>query len=251
MTSSRIWIGGGTGGGKSTTARALAVDHGLRRFAIDSFWYAYDVRGAQPRKSPDEQWLETPPEVQAADFEETSRRMMRYALDDLAVLPDVPTVVEGPQVLPDLVPPGEQAVFLDPTPEWQHEVLSTRSMPSSDPARALANRLVKDRLYADRVAALARARSFPVLVMDGSRELAAEVESLLEIPDNRADLAAIRRWENEAAAANIRSWLASPEAPREYYGYPFACECGRVGCDELVEMTIEEFDAAYQVVVHT
>jgi hypothetical protein len=80
------------------------VGHGLRRFAIDSFWYAYDVRWAQPRKSPDEQWLATPPEVQAVEFEETSRRMMRYALGDLAALPDVPTVVEGPQILPDLVP---------------------------------------------------------------------------------------------------------------------------------------------------
>jgi adenylate kinase family enzyme len=251
MTSSRIWIGGGTGAGKSTTARALAVEHGLRRFAIDSFWYAYDARWARPRKSPDEQWLETPPEVQAAEFEETSRRMMRFALDDLAVLPDVPTVIEGPQILPDLVPPDDQAVFLDPTPEWQLSVLSGRSMPSSDPARALANRLVKDRLYADRVTALARAGGFPVIEMDGTRELAAEVESLLDLTDNTADLEAIRRWENEAAAANIRAWLASPEAPREYHGYPFACECGRPGCDELVEMTIEEFGTASRVLVHT
>src|SRR5436305_15139343 len=112
MTGSRIWIGGGTGGGKSTTARALAVRHGLRRFAIDSFWYAYDARWAQPRKSPDEQRLETPPEVQAAEFEETSRRTMRYALDDLTALPHAPTVVEGPQVLPDLVPPADPAVSL-------------------------------------------------------------------------------------------------------------------------------------------
>jgi hypothetical protein len=227
------------------------VGHGLRRFAIDSFWYAYDVRWAQPRKSPDEQWLATPPEVQAVEFEETSRRMMRYALGDLAALPDVPTVVEGPQILPDLVPAGEQAVFLDPTPEWQREVLSPRLMPSSDPARALEARLVKDRLYADRVAALAREHGFPVLVMDGDRDLAAEVESLLEIPENYTDLTAIRRWENEAAAANIRAWLASPEAPREHLGYTFACECGRFGCDELAEMTIEEFDAASQVIVHT
>ena len=250
MTSSRIWIGGGTGGGKSTTARALAVRHGLRRFAIDSFWYAYDARWDQPRKSPDEQWLETPPEVQAAEFKETSRRMMRYALDDLAVLPAAPTVVEGPQILPDLVPEGEQAVFLDPTPKWQHSVLSGRSMPSSDPARALEARLVKDRLYADRVAALARERGFPVVEMDGSHELVAEVESLLEIPQGAMDVPAVRRWENEAAAANIRSWLASPEAPREHYGYPFACECGRRGCGEVVLMTIEEFDATPLVLAH-
>jgi hypothetical protein len=251
MTSSRIWIGGGTGAGKSTTARALAVRHGLRRFAIDSFWYAYDARWAQPRKSPDEQWLETPPEVQAVEFEETSRRMMRYALDDLAELPAEPTVVEGPQILPDLVPSGEQAVFLDPTPEWQRSVLVPRPMPSSDPARALEARLVKDRLYADRVAALAREQGFPVLEMDGNRELADDVEALLDIPGNASDLAAIRRWENEAAAANIRSWLVSPEAPQEHPGFPFACECGRLGCDEVVVMTIEEFDAASHVLGHT
>ncbi|HZT94002.1 MAG TPA: hypothetical protein VE985_05960 [Gaiellaceae bacterium] len=250
MTSSRIWIGGGTGAGKSTTARALAARHGLRRFAIDSFWYAYDARWAQPRKTPDEQWLETPPGVQAIEFEEISRRMMSYALDDLAVLPDVPTVVEGPQVLPDLVPAGDQAVFLDPTPEWQREVLVPRPMPSSDPARALEARLVKDRLYADRVATLARECGFPVLVMDGSRDLVSEVEALLELPEPPADLAEVRRWENEAAAANIRAWLASPEAPREHPGFPFGCECGRPGCGETVRLTIEEFDAAPQVLAH-
>jgi pimeloyl-ACP methyl ester carboxylesterase len=252
MTSSRVWIGGGTGAGKSSTARELAVRHGLRRFAIDSFWYAYEERWARPRKTPDEQWLETPPEAQAAEFEETSRRMMRYALDDFAELPDVPTVVEGPQILPDLVPPGDQAVFLDPTPEFQRSVLVPRPMPSSDPARALEARLAKDRIYADRVAALAREHGAPVLVMDGSRDLLADVESLLEIPEGGTELAASRRWENEAAAANIRAWLVSPEAPRarEHLRYTFACECGLRGCDGLVEMTIEEFDTASQVLAH-
>jgi len=251
MPTSTIWIGGGTGAGKSTTARALAVRHGLRRFAIDSFWYAYDARWAQPRKSPDEQWLETPPEVQAAEFEETSRRMMGYAIDDLAALPDVPTAVEGPQVLPDLVPPGDQAVFLHPTPDWQRLVLVPRSMPSSDPARALEARLVKDRIYADRVADIAAERGFPVLVMDGSRDLVAEVESLLELPDGAAtDLSETRRWENEAAAENIRAWLSSPEAPREQPSFPFACECGRPGCGGTVQLRIEEFDATAQVIAH-
>jgi pimeloyl-ACP methyl ester carboxylesterase len=250
MASSRIWIGGGTGGGKTTTARELAVRHGLRRFSIDSFWYAYDARWAQPRKSPDEQWLDTPPEVQAAEFEETSRRMMGYALEDLAALPDAPTVVEGPQILPDLVPDGDRAVFLDPTPEWQRAVLVPRPMPSSDPARALDARIVKDRLYADRVSSLARECGFPVLVMGGERDLVADAESLLDVPEGAADLRAARRWENEAVAANIRAWLASPEAPAEDSGYPFACECGARGCGETVRLTIEEFDATSQVLAH-
>jgi hypothetical protein len=250
MASSRIWIGGGTGGGKSTVARALSVQYGLRRFGIDAFWYAYEARWGGPRKSPDEQWLETPPEEQAVEFEETSRRMMSYALDDLADLPDVPTVVEGPQILPDLVPPGDQAVFLEPTPEFQRWVLEQRSMPSSDPARALQARLVKDRLYADRVASLAREHGLPVVVVDGDRDHAAEVVSLLEIPEGATDLSVIRRWENGVAAANVRAWLASPEAPTEHDGYPFACECGRPGCDELVQLTIEQFDTAPRVLVH-
>jgi hypothetical protein len=248
MTTSRIWIGGGTGGGKTETARELAVRHGLRRFSIDSFWYAYDKRRRQPRKSPDEQWLETPPELQAAEFEETSRRMMRFALDDLARLPAVPTVVEGPQILPDLVPEGDQAVFLDPTPDWQRAVLLPRPMPSSDPDRALANRLVKDRLYADRVADLARERGFPVLAMDGTRDLVTEVESLVDVPEGTADLGAVRRWENEVVAANVRAWLASPEGLREQgHAYPFGCECGRRGCGETVQLTVEEFDSGERV----
>jgi hypothetical protein len=119
--------------------------------------------------------------VQAAEFEETSRRMMRFALDDLAALPDVPTVVEGPQILPNLVPQGDEAVFFDPTPEFQRAVLEWRSMPSSDPVRALANRLVKDRRYADRVVELARESGFPVVEVHGFPDLVAEVESLLEI----------------------------------------------------------------------
>jgi hypothetical protein len=60
----------------------------------------------------------------------------------------------------------------------------------------------------------------------------------------------VRRWENEVVATNIRSWLSSPEAPREQHGYPFACECGRRGCGETVQLTIEEFDATPEVLAH-
>ena len=78
-------------------------------------------------------------------------------------------------------------MFLNPTPEWQRSVLEQRPMPSSDPARALANRLVKDRIYADRVAALAYELGFPVLEMDGSTT-------------------AIPSRANAAAAAATSSW---------------------------------------------
>jgi hypothetical protein len=239
------WIGGGTGAGKSTVARALAVRHGLRRFAIDSFWYAYAADA--PRKSPDEQWLETPPEEQAHEFEAVSRRMHVRVLEQLGTMP---TIVEGPQVQPDLVPAGDRAAFLIPTPAFQRRVLEGRPMPSSDPARALRNRLVKDRLYAERIAALARDHGYPVLEIDGMRDVTDDVDALLAIEREACDLRAARRWENEAAAANIRAWLSSPEAPASYSTFGFACECGGRGCDAYVALTLDEFAATPQVVAH-
>jgi hypothetical protein len=76
------------------------------------------------------------------------------------------------------------------------------------------------------------------------------VESLHEIPAGTVDLAPVRRWENEAVAANLRAWLASSEALPEYSGYPFGCECGRLGCGETVQLTIEEFEEVPEVLAH-
>src|SRR5690242_20298515 len=152
-----VFVGGGTGGGKSTVARVLAGRHGLRLLQIDHFWYAHSERAGETPPTPDVQWLEWTPATQAADFERLSRLMLGFVLDDLPTLPDQPLVlVEGPQILADLLPEDAHAVFLIPTPQFQRGVLVPRPMPSSDPERALAARLVKDRLYAERVAALAR-----------------------------------------------------------------------------------------------
>jgi hypothetical protein len=154
----------------------------------------------------------------------------------------MPTVVEGPQVQPDLIPAGDSAVFLDPTPEWQREVLMPRPMPSSDPARALRMRLIKDRIYADRIVGRARDLGFPVLVNDGTRSLIADAEAVLRIPAGMSDVRDARRWENEVVAANIRGWLASPEAPRERPRPTWSCECGDPTCDATLSMSLEEYE---------
>jgi hypothetical protein len=223
-------------------SRALVTRYDLRRFPIDAFWYVY--LGDRERKSPDEQWLQTPPEVQADEFEADSRVMHEGVLRDLAVLPPMPTLVEGPQVQPDLIPPRDAAVFLIPTPEFQRRVLEPRPMPSSDPVLALQHRLVKDRIYADRIAERARASGYPVIEVDGTRDLVDAIAVVLHIEREPLDLAAARRWENERIAANVQAWLSSPEAPREPIGVlTFACECGRPGCAERVRMTLDEFFA--------
>jgi hypothetical protein len=247
-----LFVGGGTGGGKTTLARSLAGRHGLRLLPIDAFWYEHGERAKETPPPPDVQWLEWTPRTQAADFERLSRLMLGYVLEDLPSLPGQPAVlVEGPQVVPDLLPQGARAVFLIPTPEFQRSVLEARPMPTSDPARALANRLVKDRLYADRVAALARERGFLVIDVDGSRgpdEIAAQVEADFEdflAASEPVDLRTVRRWENGKLARNVRAWMASGDHPVSgEITVPFACECGRLGCAERVSLPLAALDAA-------
>lgn len=167
--------------------------------------------------------------------------MHRQALAEVGT---IPTLVEGPQVQPDLIPAGDRAVFLIPTPEFQRTVLEPRPMPSSDPQRALQNRLIKDRIYADRIAERARAHGFPVIEVDGTRDLVAEVATLLQIEPEPIDLAAARRWENEVAAANRRAWLGSGDASRisPEFAFSWVCECGELGCDATLMLTLADYE---------
>jgi hypothetical protein len=245
-----VWIGGGTGSGKTTVTRLLAGRHGLRVFPVDAFWYSHLARRPEPEPDPDAQWLGASPAAQAREFEALTRRRWSLILDDLAALPGrPPTVVEGPQVLPDLIPSGHEAVFLVPTPAFQRSVLQRRPLPATaDPAAALANRVEKDRLHGARVASLARERGFPLIAVDGTRPPAsvlAAVEAALPgvrraAPGTVAEVREARRWEN-AVAANIRSWLATAHVPPEKINkYPFACECGAPGCVAIVDVAADE-----------
>ncbi|MEV6520632.1 hypothetical protein AB0M43_01655 [Longispora sp. NPDC051575] len=253
-----VWIGGGTGSGKTTLTRILAGRHGLRVFPLDAFWHSHEARLPEPERSPDDQWLGLTPVEQAAEFEALARKRWPLVLADLAALPaSPPVVVEGPQVLPDLVPDGDAAVFLVSTAPFQRSVLERRPLPpTADAHRALENRIEKDRRYGERVAALAAARGFPVVTVDGTlpvEEILAAVEGVLPgivgLDVEPADLRAARRWENGVVADNIRTWLGTahvpPVAPT---GYPFACECGARGCDAQVVLPLASYEAATRLV---
>jgi hypothetical protein len=256
MARATIWIGGGTGSGKSTVTRILAARHGLRVFPLDAFWYSHADRLGErdDEPTPDQQWLGMTPAEQAANFEALTRRRWPLVVADLAALPpDPPVIVEGPQVLPDLVPTGDRAVFLVGTAGWQRSVLVARPLPATaDPARALANRIEKDRIHGERVAALARARGFPVITIDGRRtaeEIGEEIAAGIPgVPAPGPGVPAARRWENEVVADNIRRWMTSSQwAPGLPGTFPFACECGRPACTETVSRSIAEFDTVTQV----
>ena len=251
------WIGGGTGAGKTTLTRILAGRHGLRVFPLDAFWYSHAARLPEPEPGPDEQWLGQTPARQAADFEALTRRRWPLVLDDLAALPSSPPViVEGPQVLPDLVPPGDPAVFLVATGGFQRSVLERRPLPqTADPGQALANRIEKDRLHGARVAELAHDRGFPVVRVDGGRPITAilaDVEAalpgLVGRPIDPAAVRAARRWENRVVADNILSWLTTAHVPPGLADtYPFACECGGRDCHAVIHLSPADFAATPRI----
>jgi hypothetical protein len=245
-----IWIGGGTGSGKTTVARMLSRRHRLRQFAIDSFWYAHSERLGEREPSPTEQWLWRSPAEQAAEFERSAKGRMGLVLEQLGTLPAAPgIVVEGPQVLPDALPRDAAAVFLTATPDFQRAQLIGRPITGTpDPRRALANRIEKDRLFAARVAGRAAALGFATIRIDGTRPpeaIVAEIEQLLGAPPpGEVELAAVRHWENDAYARNARAWLESLHAPSEEPVLPFACECGEPACAEFVELKLAKYEAA-------
>ena len=252
MPAVTVWVGGGTGAGKTTVIRTLAGRHGLRVFPLDAFWYKHAIALSEPEPGPDEQWLGRTPAEQAEEFEAFARRRWPLVLTDLAALPaSPPVVVEGPQVLPDLVPAGDLAVFLVATREFQRSALGRRPLPdTTDSARALANRIEKDWLYSQRVAALAVAHGFTVVPIDGAQSvdftLAAVAEALspaIGWDVDRTEVRAARRWENRVVADNIRIWLNTRHVPSTApTTYSFACECGTPGCHAMVDLPLSGLD---------
>jgi hypothetical protein len=188
------WIGGGSGAGKSTVARQLAADHGLRLYHTEPF--SKFVARADPGATPllhgfmamdmDERWVNRPPEVMLQTFHGFQGEGFDLVLDDLRALPpDPPVLAEGFSLLPRLVAPllsrPRQAVWLLPTPEFRRAAFDSRgstwTIPNktSDPQRALANLLARDRLFTEELRAQARASQLQTVDVDGGVGVAESV----------------------------------------------------------------------------
>jgi hypothetical protein len=147
-------------------------------------------------------------------------------LDDLAALPDSPAaIVEGPFVLPELVPPGAQSVFLAPSEEQIRRVRAERG---SRPV--IADR---DVLLARRIGGLPVDRPLADMI-----DVVASRFSLDGLPRD-VDRPAIRRFENDVLARQLELWPG-------YGGWPvpFACECDTPGCGETVELSLADYLSA-------
>ncbi len=180
------WIGGGSGAGKSTIARQLAVDHGLRLYSADAM-LAEHVRRSNPSDDPllhdflamdmDERWVNRAPSVMLKTFHGFQGEGFDLILEDLVALPEEPPILaEGFRLLPRLVAPllsrADQAVWLIPTPAFRRAAFDSRGWTweiprkTSDPERALANLLLRDGLFTDQVLKEARALQLPVIEVD-------------------------------------------------------------------------------------
>lgn len=185
-----LWIGGGQWSGKSTVAQILAFRYGLTAYHYDY----HDARAHEDRRvardarlgrpvpevrDPDETWVKPSPEELAAKSLAGFPERFGWALDDLrALVSGRPVLAEGWGLRPELVAPllssPRRMVVMVPTEEFRAR--QVRRLPRarkvhqrvSDPERAQANRLERDRLVAQDAAARAEELGITVIRVDGS-----------------------------------------------------------------------------------
>lgn len=176
------WIGGGSGAGKSTVARRLVADYGLQLYSCDDTIIPHLARSnaidhpllhSFLAMNMDERWVDRSPTEMLETFHGFQGEGFELILEDLLALPaEPPVLVEGFKLLPRLVAPLSRpghAVWLNPTPEFRNVAFTARGSTwdiagrTSQPERALANLLVRDRLFSQGVLNEARALRLPVI----------------------------------------------------------------------------------------
>lgn len=192
------WIGGGSGAAKSTIARRVAARHGLHLYATDDAMPDH-ARRCAPADCPslaafaamdmDKRWLNRSPRTMLDTFHWFRGEGFPLIIEDLLRLPASPSViVEGFRLLPRLVQPlltdPRHAVWLLPTPGFRRAAFDSRgtlwdiARKTSDPPRALANLLERDRMFTDGLAEEARRlglRTIPIDLPITEDELAGQV----------------------------------------------------------------------------
>ncbi len=265
-----LWIGGPPGAGKTTLARRLAIEHGLRYFGADKLMQQHHARGLERslpgmtrwhELTPDERWLADPSEMADLSLAINGERW-DLLLEDLRELPSrLGIVVEGPSLRPASVLPfvrePPNAVWILPAPEAQERNLTIRGGSAfgttSDPTRAARNRIRRELLVAQRHAEEALRLGAPVVRAAPGDDLdrvyaaveAALLPALAAVPRaaTPGERSRLRRAENDDLTAHLHAFLEErPDlgAPRTLTAR-FACECGGERDFAEVELTLAEY----------
>ena len=166
------WIGGGSCAGKSTIARRIAAQHGLRVYATDEVMSNH-ARRSSAEDCPllhkfmamdmDERWVNRSPKTMLETFHWFRGEGFNLIIEDVLRLPREPCViVEGFRLLPHLVKPllsiPSRALWLLPRSDFRRVVVERRGgsawgflAKTSDPERALHNLLERDRMFTNRL----------------------------------------------------------------------------------------------------
>jgi len=180
----------------------VAERHGLRLYATDDVMSDH-ARRSTPDECPllaafaamdmDERWLNRSPQTMLETFHWFRGEGFHFIIEDLLRLPTRPgVIVEGFRLLPRLVKPlladPGHAVWLLPTPEFRRAAFESRgtlweiSRKTSDPERALANLLERDRMFTEHLRQEARDLALRVIAVDttlAETELAEQVTEAL------------------------------------------------------------------------
>jgi hypothetical protein len=184
-------VGGGSGAGKTTVTRILAKRFGARLYSTDAVIGVHSDL-LEPTVAPllsrfrrmdmDERWLHRDPMTMYRTFPWFHGEGFDLILDDLRDMPnDRPVLVEGFRLLPQLVRPQlshpRDAMWLLPTSDFRRAAFARRDptaafwLRTSDPDRALANLLERDRIFTDAIARDSIRAGVDVIHIDGTQTL--------------------------------------------------------------------------------
>jgi len=180
-----LWLGGSTCAGKTTVARLLAAEHGLRLYSCDDAFEEHRRR-ARPERHPGfcrimdlsgPELCALPVEEQVDGLTGFYRDQMEMIVEDLLGLPDGPVLAEGSGLLPDLVAPfladPGKALWMIATPEFRRSRYPERgSWVREAPANVFGRWMERDDILAARRAERAAALGLAVLTVDGSLSIA-------------------------------------------------------------------------------
>jgi hypothetical protein len=262
-----LWIGGPPCSGKTSIAHLLGGRHDLRVYHSDVHTWEHHDKAVDRRypaalrgesMTPDEAWL-ADPEAMASHSLAANEERCRLMIEDLEAVPRSPlTIAEGTPLLPWLVADrlvgADRAVWLIPAPEFQRARLHERPghdwKRTTDPPRALANRIERERLVGERIEEAARSRGLHAIRVDGSRGLKEVADAVEEHfapaiaagprASGRDERRALRREENLQVHRQVSTFFERRPGAGDPAAspVPFACECGESGCNLVVHATL-------------
>lgn len=264
-----LWIGGPPCSGKTSVALLLSGRHDLRAYNSDLHtWEHHDKAlergfaeaGFWQSATTDEAWLSGLDSIVEHTLQANTERC-QLMLEDIERLPLSPlTIAEGTPLFPwlvaDRIASRDHAVWLVPTDDFQRARLAERPQASfqrtSNPTQALENRIRRELAVGDLIERDARARSFHVIRVDGSKsicEVASHVEDVFSNAIKAGPQATtfearheLRRQHNLQIYSQVSTYFARvpgagdpDESP-----VPFGCECGTSGCLGDLRATLNE-----------